>query len=146
MISSSNLNKLQKLQNKCVTLINGSTATGTNLKSLRIMKINDLLRLENYRFGYKFLQRQLPIKIVDLIKCDQIGNSLIKDHTYNTRHKILLNKPQAKNKFYKSCLIIKGMDALTLLKAEQFKSQACRALLNLVKRKYLNFTKQAMKG
>ena len=134
MISSSNLNKLQKLQNKCVILINGSTATDTNLKSLCIMKINDLLRLENYRFGYKFLQRLLPIKIIDLIKCDQTDNSLIQDHVYNTRHKNLLNKPQAKNKFYKSCLIIKGMDALTSLKAETIQKPSLQSFTQSCKK------------
>ena len=49
---------------------------------------------------------------------DHTGKTLSKLHSYNTRHKNLLNKPKASSKAYRDCIIYKGTDALQSLKAE----------------------------
>ena len=53
-------NMIQKLQNKCILLINGKSATPDNDKSLCILRIKELATLENYKFGYKLLHKTLP--------------------------------------------------------------------------------------
>ena len=118
MLSATMLNKLQKAQNKCVSLINGKRADLNNYKKLSILRIKELLELENCKFGYKLLHHELPIRIEELLNHDQFGHSLQKTHRYNTRNHLLLNKPLTKNKHYKNCIISKGTGALETLKVE----------------------------
>ena len=112
------IKKLQKLQNKCIMLINGQKPSNKNYKSLRILKILELVKLENYKFGYKFVNKTLPPRILELTKHDHLGRNLVKSHSYNTRKKNLLNKPKANNKLYRSSVLYKGIGAIESLKAE----------------------------
>ena len=118
MISRTEINKLQQIQNKCIFLINGKSATNHNYKELRILRINDLIKLENCKFGYKLSKQLLPPRISFLANHDQNDQSLLKTHPYQTRNKNLLNKPLAVQKAYKSCIVYKGTESLQPLKAE----------------------------
>ena len=118
MISATTITQLQKLQNKCVNLITGQGASMNKYASLQILRINDLIKLENCKFGYKLLNNILPERIVLLSQCDQFGNDLRKKHRYSTRQKKLLNKAKAQNKLYKSSIIYIGTECLNLLKWE----------------------------
>ena len=82
MISSSQLSRLQKLQNKCVMLINNWKHDTSNklFQMLRILKIKDLLHLENCKSAFKFINGLLPSPIESTVKKDQTGNSLSKTH------------------------------------------------------------------
>ena len=136
MIPDGVLNKLQKLQNKCISLINGKIATPDNYKSLGILRVKELIALKNYKFGYRLLHKTLPSRIIDLANSDQKGESLLKQHNYETRYKNLLNKAKASNKLYKSCIIYQGNSCLGTLKVEaltkssvQSFSSHCKKLL-----------------
>ena len=111
MISSNQLSRLQKLQNKCVMLINNQKHDISNksFQMLRILKIKDLLHLENCKFAFKFINGLLPSPIESTVKKDQTGNSLIKTHQYNTRQKNIPNMPLARNKHYKHSLLCKAL-------------------------------------
>ena len=76
MIPYSTLSKLQKVQNKCIELINGKPAMPANFKSLGILRIIDLIKLQNCKFGYKLTKGLLPDKIIELATCDQVGKNL----------------------------------------------------------------------
>ena len=82
MISSSQLSRLQKLQNKCVMLINNRKHDISNksFQMLRILKIKDLLHLENCKFAFEFINGLLPSLIESTVKKGQTGNSLTKTH------------------------------------------------------------------
>ena len=134
MIPPSSLHKIQKLQNKCVELINGNKATSTNLKSLRILKVKDLLKLDNCKFGFKLIHNLLPTRIVKLAKHDITGKSLVKDHKYKTRQISLLNKPQAKKKAYRNCIIYIGTGPLETLKAETLQKPSLQSFVNSCKK------------
>ena len=73
MIPLSTINKLQKVQSKCIELINGKPATPKNYKSLGILQLRDLIQLENCKFGYKLVNSALPGKIIALAKSNQTG-------------------------------------------------------------------------
>ena len=53
MISKQNFKKLHKLQNKCISLINNGNSTDNDYKSLNILKVKDLVRLQNIKWGHK---------------------------------------------------------------------------------------------
>ena len=118
MSTTTDLSNLQKLQNKGVALINNLPADIKTYKKLNILRIKELLKLENCKFGYKLFHPELPPWIEEFSKTDQHGNSLIKSHVYNTRNRKLLNKPLARNVKYKSCIIYIGTSALEPLQVE----------------------------
>ena len=118
MSTATDLSNLQKLQNKGVALINNSPADIKTYKKLNILRIKELLKLENCKFGYKLFHHELPSRIEELSKTDQYGNPLIKSHVYNTRNRKLLNKPLARNAKYKSCIIYIGTSVLEPLQVE----------------------------
>ena len=75
----STISKLQKVQNKCIELINGKSITLKNYQSLGILHLMDLIELEICKFGYKLVNGVLPTKIMELEKCDQSGKQLSKN-------------------------------------------------------------------
>ena len=97
------LDKLQKLQNKCIRLIGRNTK-----KNYNILSIRQLITLENYKFGYKLLNETLPSNIVKCALSDQYGNSLKKTHRYCTRNRHVPNVPKAKKTAYLSSVFCKG--------------------------------------
>ena len=118
MLSTTALSRLQRLQNKSIALINSKKADKVEYQNLKILTLQQLLELENRKFGFKLLHNDLPDRIIELSCSDQKGKCLKKNHKYNTRHKGLLNKPLAKNKLYKNCIIYKGTSPLEPLEAE----------------------------
>ena len=101
MISQTSLNKLQSFQNKCMSLIDkNKTALDMKYSSQRILKIKDILLLENCKIGYKLVNKQLPANIQTTITTDQNTKTLTKLHKYDTRYKSLPNSPMVKGKHY----------------------------------------------
>ena len=126
MISPSQLSRLQKLQNKCVMLINNKKHDQIDDKlfqMLRIPKIKDLLHLENCKFAFKFINGLLPSPIESTLKNDQSGNNLTKKHCYNTRSKNIPNMPSARNKHYKNSVLCKALPSYQTLKVTTKQSQ-----------------------
>ena len=101
-----------------MNIITGKWVSPNNYKKLSILRIKELLELENCKFGYKLLHRELPIRIEELSNHDQLGKTLQKKHKYKTRNRQLLNKALAKNKAYRNCIIYKGTSSLETLKSE----------------------------
>ena len=117
MSTPSTISRLQKIQNKCVMLINKDT-TNKSFKSLGILKIKELIELENCKFGFRLKNNDLPKRILDLTTTDQYGQNLKKKHRYNTRRKIYLNKPLVKTNIYKKSILHIGTGSLETLKME----------------------------
>ena len=53
-----------------------------------------MIMLENYKFGYKLVNKTLPTKTQQLCYLDNKNESLKKKHQYNTRNKELPNVPR----------------------------------------------------
>ena len=100
MLDQTNLNKIQKCMDNCFKLITNKTATLSNLKEERILTLEQMIKLENSKLGYKLQNNLLPHQIQSLLSTDSKLNKLIKTHKYGTRSKNTLNLPLAKSKMY----------------------------------------------
>ena len=76
------INKLQRQQNKCLYLINGKEPSKQSYKSLGILQIRELIKLENCKFGFKLMHNMLPTRITELSLSDQHGKTFKKSHQY----------------------------------------------------------------
>jgi len=81
-ISKANLKRLTTLQKKAIRIIANSrynAPTNNLFKQYKILKIEDLIKLELTKYGYMLTNSQLPQSICELFK----RNSQY--HNYNTR-------------------------------------------------------------
>ena len=94
MLQQSQIKKLQKLQNKCIHLVDN---TRINLqhkfKKHCILNVEQVIELELAKIGYHLLKGELPRKIIDTIETDSTCQSLKKNHRYSTRQKLIQNMP-----------------------------------------------------
>ena len=79
-INKDQLNKLQKIQTECLHLIAPLNKSGNLNKYLGILTVNSMIKLENYKFGYKLINKILPIKTQQLCYLDDKNKSLEKKH------------------------------------------------------------------
>ena len=100
MLDQTNLNKIQKCMDNCFKLITNKAATLSNLKEEKILTLQQMIRLENSKLGYKLQNKLLPHQIQSLLSTDSKLNKLVKIHKYETRSKNTLNLPSAKSKMY----------------------------------------------
>ena len=105
MLQQSQIKKLQKLQNKCVNLIdNSSIALPHKFKKHRILHVREVIDLELAKIGYRLQKQELPVRILETLKTDSQSCTLKKIHKYETRYKTIQNKPRVSNKKYSSFL------------------------------------------
>ena len=78
-IANGTLKKLTGIQMKCVSLI----SKHKSMKELAILTVNDLIELENMKFGYKLKNNLLPTEISNCAKHDHKGKKLMKTHRYD---------------------------------------------------------------
>ena len=100
MINHNTFIKLQKIMNKCFKLITGKEATPMNFKNERMLRLKDLIELENKKLGYQLDNHLLPLKLHNLLWTDSKNKSLQKTHQYSTREKHLPNLPKVSTRYY----------------------------------------------
>ena len=105
MISSENKRKLNSLQNDCVKLLDKSQQLNDIYNKHKILKLDDLVDLEQKKLGYKPNNNLLPKNLAKVLLTDQQGKTLKKVHKYNTRHKDHPNLPDHYSKLYNSFLV-----------------------------------------
>ena len=115
MVAKEVLNKLQKIQNYCLTMIQPRQHSIITAKKEKILTINSLIRLEHLKLGYRMMNKTLPPKIISHLCTDQNKTSLEKRHNYNTRNKNKPNLPQIKNKNYRNSFLYQSNKELMLL-------------------------------
>ena len=115
MVAKEILNKLQKIQNYCLTMIQPHQDSIITAKKEKILTINSLLRLEHFKLGYRMMNKTLPPKIISHLCTDQNKASLEKRYKYNTRNKNKPNLPQIKNKNYRNSFLYQSNKELMLL-------------------------------
>ena len=87
MLQKNQINKLQKIQNKCLKYILPKDNSFTACKKLNILNIKDMLKLVNLKFGYKLANKLLPSRIITICQEDSKKQTLLPKHQYNTRQK-----------------------------------------------------------
>ena len=103
------LTRLSKIQNKCVKLIDPRLDLNTVYSKHKILKIDELIKLEEIKFGYKQINNILPNKLQSIVDHDSKGLSLMKKHSYNTRNKKIPNCPRILNHKYRNSFLNKGI-------------------------------------
>ena len=136
MLQQNQINKLQKLQNKCINLINlHRTGLPEKFHSLRILSVQEIIKLKLAKIGYKLLTKLLPSKIIETISMDQDSNQLRKNHCYETRHKSMLNLPHVFNKIYRSSFLCKALKEIQPLLSITKESNNIAQFIRLYKNK-----------
>ena len=106
--TESQLNKLQKIQNKCLKYLLPKETPDNASKKLNILNIRDMLKLVNLKFGYKLANKQLPPRIITIYQEDSKKNTLLPKHQYNTRNRNTPNLPKDANKLYRESFLCQG--------------------------------------
>ena len=118
MVTNSKMECLQKIQNRCIRRINqNEKKINTIYTKYRILKVKETLVLENCKLIYRYEQNKLPTKLKNLLETNQHGDSLLKQHKYNTRHKRLPNMARSHCKIYNTsylCSSVKDYQKLSL--------------------------------
>ena len=109
MISTTEISKLQNIQNKCIaTLSPGKNITET-FKRERILNIKQLIQLSNSKLVYKLLNNLLPQRLTDAFATDSRNRSLKKSHPYNTRRKHIPNIPSCNHYSYHNSFLVASL-------------------------------------
>ena len=78
----------------------------------------EMIKLSNWKLGYKFYNHQLPNKIELLLNTDKQNGSLQKTHRYETRNKKLLNQPLVTTKNYHTSFLCETLKQYQILPQE----------------------------
>ena len=126
------IDQLQKLQNKCISIVGNVKKTSpSQYKNLRILRIDEIIKLENLKFAYKLNNDLLPVKIKECTLQDHKGSSLLKKHSYNTRGRTIPNTPKVTGKFYLESVFCKSIKIFGTLKG---KTQRLPTLISFTKK------------
>ena len=118
-VSNDNIEKLQKIQNKCLQyILNNKEINKEDYKGLKMLRIKQIIKLETVKFAYKIKNSLLPKQIMNCVNTDQFGRSLKKVHRYNTRNRELPYKPKVKTSQYLNSLLCKSTSEFLTLKDE----------------------------
>ena len=119
LVNKQILCKFQKIQNKCLSyILHHKRINDKNFTNLRILKINEIIKLDNLKFAYKYYHGHLPLEINKNVLHDHLGNSLLKKHRYSTRGKNNLTTPLVKNHKYLNSILCKSVQEYHTLKGE----------------------------
>ena len=104
LICNTTIAKLQKcLLKSCLHVVKSKSMT-----QMRILTIQNLINLENYKFGYKLVNGLLPTSVQSCVVTDPQGKSLNHSHNYSTRNKGLPNLPKGKPTKYLNSILCQG--------------------------------------
>ena len=108
MISQSRLDKLQRIQDLSVQLIDPKSLLHKVYVDHKILTIENMIKLENSKIWYKYYHNLLPTRLHEIMTEDSNEQTVVKSHKYNTRQKTELNVPRATG-HYKNSFYVKGM-------------------------------------
>ena len=102
------LNKLQAIQNTCVSQINCRKNKESIYRSHKILNVQQNIELECCKLWHKHYLGELPTKLAEEMSRNHKNQTLNKKHHYNTRNKHLINVALAKGKSYAGSFLVKG--------------------------------------
>ena len=93
MIKRDQLNKINNLQTKAISLMNLNSSIDTVMTEEKLLNLEEIIKVELLKIGHRLSAGTLPVNLSKNLKQDHLLNSLKKTHSYNTRHKHDLNWP-----------------------------------------------------
>ena len=103
--SSKSKKAIQNQRTKCITLIKKGRKLNTNT-NCKFLKLDQLIKLENFKLGYKLKNNELRNRISKILSHDKNKKSLTKQHRYNTRNKEQLNIPKHTSVSYHNSFLV----------------------------------------
>ena len=108
MLSKEKIKKLQKHQNKCIKAISCREHVPDTYHELKLLTVEQIIKLSNLKMGYKVQHSQLPAPILMACKTYSQNNSLEKNHRYPTRCKREINRASARSNWYSNSFMVKS--------------------------------------
>ena len=96
---------IQKQLTKCWRLI-AKGKSYDKVDKTSFLTLKKLIKLENYKLGYKIERGLVPVTISRMVSCDRNNKSLKKSHGYHTRTKNILNIPRHNTGSYHNSFLI----------------------------------------
>ena len=118
MISKTQLNKLQKLQNVSVRLLENNLHTDGIYKRHNIPKIDQQIQIENAKLWHRQQTNTLPKRLQTIMTLDHCNMDLQRQHRYCTRNKTIPRQPLARCQQYQNSLFVKGLSDFATLPLE----------------------------
>ena len=138
MTSAANIKRLQKIQDKGVQLIANHRPLEDIYNDYKILKIDQLIKLENIKIWFKHHNNLLPTRLSQNMKTDHAKCSLEKQHKYNTRNKGIPNLPHTSTKKYKDSFLAQGLRDYQLTTQNIKDARNVRHCTSLAKQLILN--------
>ena len=135
------LARLSKTQNKCVKLIEPRSDLNTIYSKHKILKLDELIKLEEIKFGYKQINKLLPNKLQYIVDHDSKGLTLTKKHAYNTRNKKIPNCPSGYHHKYRNSFLNKGIVSYSNLPYQLKSKETISAVISSFKKAIFNQNK-----
>ena len=85
---------------------------------IKVLRINEIIKLENLKFAYKYYNNYLPVEIMKNVLLDHEGKNLEIKHKYNTRGRNNIRTPLAKTNMYLNSILCKSIQEFRMLKGE----------------------------
>ena len=104
MTKSKQILKILNIQNNCLKCVKKDYNDFLNIKKI--------IDLEVLKFGWKVINRILPVSLQKCALTCADGSSLEKKHRYCTRNKAIPNVPLVNNNQYRSSIFCKGISFL----------------------------------
>ena len=83
MIKKEQLNKINTLQKKAISLINLQSNAITIMNKEKILSIAEIIKLELIKIGQRLTLGTLPVNLSKTLKKDHLSDSLMKKHNYD---------------------------------------------------------------
>ena len=114
LASKTDLKRIQTVQNNCLRCIEPKMCLIDSHKKHKILRVEDLIKLEQYKLGYKAYNNLLPRKLLTCLFTDSKDRTLRKTHKYNTRCKEIPNVPVMSSTKYRNSYMYMCMKEYTL--------------------------------
>ena len=138
MIDTATKNKVQKCMDICFNLTTHLRPTPFNYKKEKMLRLEELILLENTKFSFK-LQHNLPPKLHSMLSSDSKRKSLEKRHQYETRTKNIPKLPSAQTTQYHSSFLFQSIKDYENIPLEIRNSRTLFTFIHKMKKKLLKF-------
>ena len=137
MTDSGTKMKVQKCMDICFNLITHQSPTIANYKKEKMLRLEELIQIENMKLGYNLEHSLLPSTIQNMLKSDSKEKSLVKTHSYSTRTKNIPNLPTAQNKAYHASFLVQSTKEYEKLPLEARESKTLSSFIGKIKAKMI---------
>ena len=104
---------IQAVQNTCLKCSEPRMCLTDIHKKHKVLRVEDLIKLEQYKLGYKACNNLLPARLLTCLFTDSKDRTLKKTHGYNTRHKEIPNVPVMSGTKYRNSFMYMCMKEYT---------------------------------